>query len=357
MTAKEAWEGFSVETVQHAVGTAASDLTIKASELTTVATANLSIASVQHSVGSAASKLASVASKVVYQAASKVPDLISPKQTASFSEDGITVTNRDMGPGMNVMVVQHAQITDDIWEPPTNSSTMESIKRKSEDVELEKSLDEIIETRDTGTGSDCKRATYQGRSGKTSHGKITEMPGPLRDDKLLHKRRALHGNPRDKHFFDDGFEPEPVYGNTNLDSNRKTNPERSASNHRTKDTKNLTARYTNTIQDPMGGKHIGQPRTQRHLPKGSGPSFTQDRDEYDALGVSSVWKSPHKDLLSADRTKAMLQCWQDKEDRSARDEENRKTPAERGARPSRIPVRAGKAPRTVDNVDHKDRKN
>lgn len=358
MTAKEAWENLSVETVQQAVGTAASHLTTKASELTTVATSSLGIASVQQSIGSMASKLANVASKAAYEAASTVPKLIPPKQKAGFSEDGVTVTNRDMGPGMDMMVVQHAQNAEDIWEPPVNSFKMESIRENSEDVELDKSFDEIIKTKDKGTGSDRKRTTYQGRSGQTFHGKVTEMPGPLRsDDKLFHRRGALHGNSRDKHLLDDGFEPAPVYGNSNLNSNRKTHHVRPASIHHTKDTKKPTARYTSTMQDPMRGKHVEEPRTQRHLTEGSGPRFTEGENEYDALGVSSVWKSPYQDLLSADRTKAISQRWQDKKDRSAQDEENQKVPAKREARPSRIPVRAAKGPITVGDIDHKDEKN
>lgn len=356
MTAKEVWENLSVETVQQAVGTAASSLTTKASELTTAATASLGMAAVQ-SIGSAASKLASAASEAAYEAASTVPKLIPPKQKADFSEDGVTVTNRDMGPGMDMMVVQHAQIAEDIREPLVDSFKMESIGEKSEDVELDKSFGEILKTKGKGIGLDTKCTTYQGHSAQTFNGKITKMPDPLRNDEMFQRRGALHGSPRDRHLLDDGFEPEPVYGNSNLHSNRKTHRIRPASNHDTKDTKKPMARYTSTLQDPMRGKHVEERRTQRHLTEGSGPRFTQGENEYDALGVSSVWKSPCQTLLSADRTKTIAQHWQAKKDRSAQDEETQRVPTKREARPSRIPVRAVKRPITVGDIDHKDKKN
>ncbi len=356
MTAKEAWENLGVRTVQQVVGTAASDLTIKASELTTVATANVNMESIQHSVGTVASRIASVTSKVAYQAASKVPDLISPKQMLGFTEDGITVANRDTGSGRSMIVVQHAQVANDIWEPPINVFKMEENEGKSEAAELEKSLDEILEPTHKGNVAGRRRRTHQGHSGKSYHAKGTETPGPLRDDnKLSRKRWPRHGGLGDKTPSNDGFTAEPVYGNVNVDRILRADHEGSANNHYTKNTaQRLPGRDTSEVQDPKRRKHEGETRIQRQSIEESGSRFTDDGNSYDALGVSNVWKSPHKDLLSADRKKAISQRWENQQDRSARDDANRKVPSETGSRPSQIPLMAARGHRAVEDVGRKD---
>ena len=345
MTAREAWGNLSVKSVQQAVGSAASGLTSRASEITAVATANLTMESIQHSVSSIASGAVNVASKVAYQATSKVPGLLSPTKVGS-AEVGIKVTHQDLGPGTSKTVVQQAQITDDIWEPPMNAFGMEKYDEKSEDAQLDKSLNEILKTKGTNTKAGKRPSTHRGRSQYKEHAKTTKTRGPLQDDDEL--------NSGSKCFVNDNPTTNP-HSDIKPSSNRTTDRTRSANNYHTKKLEMVLSKDCTIVQDPMRGKHGGDSQVHSHLRLGTGPTFTEDENDYDGLGVSSVWKSPHEGLLNTDRRKALSQHWHDKEDKSAGDGgSSPKILVERRAQSNRIPVRAAQGLKPVGDCGQKE---
>ena len=263
--------------VQQVVGSAASKLTAKASGLTTTTAAKADMERVQHYVGTGAWELANVVSKVAYHATSKVSSMTLPVD-AGDAGDGITVTRQNMGPGTSMMVVQQAQISDDIREPLMTGSRMEEDEEESDDAERENSLDGFFETRGQDTDAGRKHSTAQVHSDNKNHATIIKMPGPLHEDEELLRKRRLR-----------------QYG---LGARISMND-------------NLTnSADGNNIQDPKQVQHGGSLRAEGYSKNESGPRFNEDESPYGNLGVSSVWISPRKKLIREEEKEALAQRWQ-----------------------------------------------
>ncbi len=318
MTAKETWENPSGATVQQVVGSAASELTAKASGLKTAAAAHVNMERVQHYVGTGAWKLANVVSKVAYHAASKVSSMTLPVD-AGNAEDGITVTRQDIGPGMSMMVVQQAQNADDIREPLLNGFRMEGTKAERDDEERKNLLDEFLETIGPDTDVGCRHSTAQVHSDQKHHATTIKTLGSLHEDEELLRKRRLR---------------QYCLGVRIPMNDDLTNPA-----------------YGNNIQDPKQVQHGGSLRAESYSKNEPGPRFTEDEGPYDNLGVSNVWNNPRKKLVSEEEKKALAQRWQSQEDRSARDRGSRKVDAKKDAQPSYIPVRVTRGPRAIDSAD------
>ena len=161
MSTKETWANFSVETAQQAIGAVASDLTNKASGLSTAATANVTLESAQRFIGTAALGVAKIASKIAYQIASRVAGFTTPIEPSS-DEDRISEKYRETSPRKQIIIAQQTQAGFGDREPLMKATEQELAREKSKATQKDEWLDKIPQDKDAHVVAGRKHSIHQG---------------------------------------------------------------------------------------------------------------------------------------------------------------------------------------------------